>query len=237
MPFLNLDTLPELLGASWGWSANRPALAWFRRADFHGDPSLPLKDAVLDTVFHASGVRPTGPVYMLGNLRYFGFIINPICCYYCFSADGNTLEYMVVDVTNTPWKQRHSYVLAAAGDSETLKTNFSKEMHVSPFYPMDMRYEWQSNTPSEKLYISLVNTRADKREFEASLTMRKTEATPASLRRALLAYPYMTIKVGLAIYWQALRLWLKGTKFYSHPESSSETRSETETNRSNENKL
>ena len=38
-----------------------------------------------------------------------------------------------------------------------------------------------------------------------------------SLAQALLAFPFMTLKVIASIHWQALRLWLKRVPVYTHP--------------------
>ena len=146
MPYLKLDELPDLFDGSWTWSAKRFALARFKRADFLGDPEVALDTAVRQRVAQETGTTPRGPIFMLANLRYFGFIMNPICCYYCFAEDGETLEYLVAEVTNTPWNERHSYVLSASGANDWLRTDFAKAFHVSPFQPMDMQYHWRSNT-------------------------------------------------------------------------------------------
>lgn len=219
MPFLRLDELPELFDGSWLWSARRPALARFNRSDFLGDPSIPLETAVKDRVAEVYGERPAGPVYMLANLRYFGYLMNPIACYYCYGEDGDTLEYLVAEVTNTPWNERHSYVLKAPQAGRWLRTDFAKAFHVSPFHPMDMQYHWHSNSPGEKLCLHLANSRGGERVFDASLSLQRHELSPATLRRFIWRYPIMTAKIAAGIYYEALRLWLKGNPYFPHPSS------------------
>ncbi len=219
MPFIRLDELPGLFDDSLLWSARGPAPARFRREDFLGDPAVPLEDAVKDRVQEETGVRPAGPVYMLANLRYFGYLMNPIACYYCYSADGQRLQYLVAEVTNTPWDERHSYVLTAPEQGKWLRTRFEKQFHVSPFNPMDMEYHWHSNDPAEKLCLHLANTREGERVFDATLSLQRHPMTTANLRRFLWRYPVMTAKVAGAIYFEALRLWLKGNPFFPHPTS------------------
>ncbi len=223
MPYLRLDELPKLFDECPGWSARGPSLAWFRRADFLGDPLLPLDTAVRNLVAANTGHRPAGPIYLLANLRYFGYVINPISCYYCFAEDGEILEYIVAEVTNTPWREKHSYVLKAQPDERWLRCEFSKSLHVSPFHPMDMRYQWHSNTPGKKLILHLGLAQGEARMFDATLCLSHESATRSNFVRHLSRYPLMTAKVGAAIYWQALRLWLKGVPFYAHPPLKNET--------------
>ena len=217
MMFLRLDQLPQVFDRTPFWSARRPALAWFRRSDYLGDPKVPLDTAVRDRVEQVKGKRPTGPIYLLTNLRYFGFIMNPISCYYCYSADGSTLEHLVAEVNNTPWNERHSYVLDADANSKWLSCRFAKDFHVSPFHPMDMEYHWHSNSPGEKLCLNLANFDAGEKVFDASLSLARHAISPARLMWLLVRRPFMTVKVGAAIYFEAMRLWLKGAPFYSHP--------------------
>lgn len=217
MPYLCLDELPELFAGKRFWSAHGRALAEFRRSDFLGDPNLPLQDEVRRRIREETGAEHTGPIYLLANLRYFGYVMNPIACYYCFNADGTRLEYLVAEVNNTPWDERHSYVLAGPATGDWLDTSFDKRFHVSPFHPMAMRYHWRSNTPTKRLLLRMENRADGESVFDATLSLTARPLTSASLNRLLLRYPFMTAKVALAIYWQALRLYAKGVPFYPHP--------------------
>ncbi|MDZ7784593.1 MAG: DUF1365 domain-containing protein [Halioglobus sp.] len=217
MPWLCLDEIPALFDAGRLWSARGPAPGEFRRSDFLGDPAVPLADAVRRRIFEETGAVHTGPIYLLANLRYFGFIMNPIACYYCYSDDGTRLEYLVAEVTNTPWKERHSYVLPGPGEGKMLRAEFDKAMHVSPFNPMDMRYRWRSNSPDRRLLLHMENRQGDTTVFDATLALSAREMTAGNLNRLLLRYPWMTAKVGIAIYWEAMKLFLKGVPVHAHP--------------------
>jgi DUF1365 family protein len=230
MPYLDLDELPELFDTIPGWSARGPALGWFRRADFLGDPARPLKEEVRRCIREQAGAEHRGPVFLLANLRYFGMQMNPLCCYYCFSEDGSRLQYVVAEVTNTPWHERHSYVLSpgeglaqeAEQDAQRrLDCDFDKTFHVSPFNPMAMRYHWRSNVPGEALGIHLSNyTESQGKVFDATLSLRAQPLSARSLNRMLALYPLMTAQVAVGIYWQALRLFIKRIPLYPHPDRS-----------------
>ena len=219
MPYLCLDELPGLFDGHWLWSARGWAPARFRREDFLGDPALPLQQEVRRRIFEETGQRHSGPIYLLANMRYFGIAMNPIACYYCFSEDESKLEYLVAEVNNTPWNERHSYVLAGPESGRWLKTEFDKQFHVSPFNPMDMCYHWRSSTPDHRLVLHLANSDAGRKVFDASLSLSARPMTTANLNRTLWRYPLMTARIALAIYWQALRLFIKRAPVYSHPSS------------------
>ena len=161
-----------------------------------------------------------GPIYLLANWRYFGYQNNPIAVYYCYDAAGEHLEYVVAEVTNTPWGERHSYVLRAPEDDAPLATEFDKALHVSPFNPMDMTYRWYSNAPGDDLQIQIALFENGDRIFDAVLSLSGEPMTAGSARRAILSYPLMTLKVVAGIYWEALRLFIKGVSLHSHPKRS-----------------
>lgn len=217
MPFLHLGELDQVLSLSRLWSRGKWAPASFRRADFIGDPQLSLDEAVRQRIREVTSETHRGPIYLLANLRYFGFQMNPIACYYCFEEDGETLAYLVAEVTSTPWNERHSYVLRATAGERVLRQCFDKAMHVSPFNPMNMRYDWRSNVPGPRLAIHLENHSERGREFDATLALEAQPLTTRSMNRVLWQFPLMTAKVALAIYWQALKLFLKRVPLHAHP--------------------
>lgn len=217
MLYLDLKDLPQLFDPVPFWSARRPALAWFRRSDYLGAPQVPLDTAVRDLVQERTGMRPRGPIRLLTHLRYFGYCMNPVSFYYCFDESGEHLETIVAEITNTPWKERHQYVLSAHDAGRVRHFEFDKAFHVSPFLPMQLEYRWDFSVPGSRLYVNMQNMAQGARLFDATLALRREPLTAGALVRALAEYPLMTLKVIGAIHWQALKLWVKRTPFYDHP--------------------
>jgi DUF1365 family protein len=167
-----------------------------------------------------SGTRPAGPIRLLTHLRYFGYVMNPVSFYYIYDDSDSQVETIVAEVNNTPWDERHPYVLSTdrdegAGSKKRYRLN--KEFHVSPFLDMDMKYDWRFTEPSQRLVVHMENYAAEGKVFDATLVMRREEVTSTSLTSVLLRFPFMTARVVGGIYWQAMRLYLKRTPFYTHP--------------------
>ena len=217
MMYVDLTELPLLFERVPFWSARRRAPAYFRRSDYLGPAAQPLDEAVKDLVAARLGSRPPGAVRMLTHLRYFGCCFNPVTFYYCYEEDGQRLHSIVAEITNTPWRERHQYVLKA-GAADLQRFSFDKEFHVSPFMPMDMEYDWSFRSPGQKLFIHMKNLQRGERRFDATLLMRASPITRSALLALLAAFPLMTLQVVAAIHWQALRLWLKRTPVHDHPE-------------------
>jgi uncharacterized protein len=225
MLYLDLDELDDVFRRRWCWSADRPALAWVRRADHIGRPDTPLADAVRDLVARRTGARPDGPIRLLTHPRYAGYVFNPLSLFYCFDPAGTRVEAVVADVTNTPWGERHQYVLtpAAPGAVDAVEARHAKAFHVSPFLPMALEYDWRLGLPGRSLGVRIaarlpgVPAAAGPAVFTATLALRRRAITGRTLAGVLVRFPAQTVQVVVGIYWQALRLWWRGAPFHAHP--------------------
>ncbi len=217
---LDLSELDEVFKGRWLWSADHFNVACFNRAYHLGDPAVPLERAVRDFVAERTGIRPEGPVRMLTQLRYFGYNFNPVSFYYCYDNEGRTVETIIVEIHNTPWGELFCYVLGEEknkGADKDKLYRLSKEFHISPFMDMDISYEWEFTDPSDSVHILMTSYEQSKKVFDAELSMNRHEISGPALSRMLMKYPFMNMKITGAIYWQALRLKIKGAKFHTHP--------------------
>jgi DUF1365 family protein len=212
MPLLDLAEIDSVTRLHPLWSSRRLAPAWFRRADFLGDPARSLDEAVRDLVEERSERRPVGRIALLANLRTWGWLFNPISLYFCTGPDGTTVETLVAEVENTPWRERCTYVVGPPGSHR-----FAKAMHVSPFLPMDVDYVLRYSAPTERLAVQLDVMRGHERLLGASLNLRRRSLDRRALGRLLWAHPAPTHRVSAGIYAQAGRLLLRGAPFHKHP--------------------
>ena len=217
--FLDISELPHLFTSHWLWSVEQANLATFKRADYFGSAAIPLDQAVRNRVEQVLGKRPEGPIRMLTHLRYFGHCFNPVSFYYCYNAEDTGVEAIMAEITNTPWRERHSYVLSeeqnrTAGPRKQFL--FAKEFHVSPFMDMEFTYEWNFVEPTDSLNIHLRNIKHDRLFFEAKLDLQRHEISGPILAWILIRFPAMTLRILAMIYWQAFGLWRKNTPYYEH---------------------
>lgn len=214
---LDLEELPLVFEGRWFWSSGSRNLVQFRRSDYLGPLDRPLREAVLDRVEEQLGHRPTGRVGILTQLRTFGYLFNPVTFYFCRSAEGAP-EAIVAEITNTPWGERHAYVLDARGmRGERLVFRFTKEFHISPFHDMGQVYEWSFSMPGETLRVGMTSFENGRPVFTVDLACERRELTARTLALALVRSPLQPLRLHLAIYWQALRLYLKRTPTFVHP--------------------
>jgi uncharacterized protein len=222
LAYIDLEELPGLLGGRL--LARGPGVVRFRRGDYLGGGDKPLPDAVRDAAEAQTGVRPRGPIRLLANLSALGHCFNPVSFYYCMDSAGARVDAVVAEVTNTPWGERHTYVLGADSSIEegpeagslagnpVLRGDFAKALHVSPFMGMDHRYEWSMTAPAQTLSVHISSRREGRVAFDATLALRRRELTRMSFAKLSAT----TLRTLASIYTQAALLRLKGVQVHPH---------------------
>jgi len=215
--YLDLDEQEAVLGLSALAGKHRMAPFSFRESDYlktYTSQGIRLGEAVRQRVGEALGQRPEGAIRLLTQPRSWGLAFNPVSFFYCFDP-ADQLVAILCEVTNTPWRERYHYVLPAEG-SEHQHVAVAKAFHVSPFLPRDLDYRMSFSPPGERLGVHMSDWQGSEKVFDATLALHRQTLTGPSVGKYLLAFPWMTAKTCLAIYWQALRLFIKGMPIFAH---------------------
>ena len=221
MIFVDLNTIKKTLKRSWLWNVDKPAMISFNRDDYHGAGEGELDLSVRKTIREQIGYEVKGPIRLLTHLRYFGYCFNPVSFYYCFNEDDSEVDVIMAEVTNTPWDERHSYVIHQKGQKgkiDNLTADLKKKLHVSPFWGMDHEYEWLFSQPTKNLMVNMINYKDEERVFDATLNMKRIPFTLGNLLKQVARFPFITMLVVFRIHWQAFKLWLKKAPYFIHPD-------------------
>ncbi|MEH6452010.1 MAG: DUF1365 domain-containing protein [Psychromonas sp.] len=212
---IDLDEMDSLNKLSSWFRFDKFAPLTFKSSDYLSN-DIPLgdkfsKQAVWQKVAQLGGENLATRVLFVGQLRCFGFYFSPINMYYCYDQQQE-LRYLLVEVSNTPWNERFYYLI----DMHEQQIS-DKEFHVSPFMDLQMKYHWRIKAPSKHLSLH-IESYAEQKMFSASLSMKSMPFTHQNLRKSVLSIPSMTLKTLAGIYWQALKLFVKGVRYIPHPE-------------------
>jgi DUF1365 family protein len=217
--FAMLVDLDELAGLDKGLALfkwNRFGIFSFHDRD-HGPNSSdqngkPLK-AWLDALLDTAGITAQGPRQVLCYPRIFGYVFNPLSVWFCHDEDG-ALKAVVYEVHNT-YDERHAYVLPVSG-AGLVRHGCAKGFYVSPFLSADCRYHFRVRPPDEKALVAIHEEEGGKAILNASFIGSRRALNDGALFVMLLSYPLMTLKVVLAIHYEAVRLMLKGVRRHPH---------------------
>jgi len=214
---IDIDRLEETAGRSRLFSLDRFNLFSFYRRD-HGARDGSSLRAHIDSILTEAGHPVPDRIKLLCYPRILGYVFNPLSVYYCYDSNGR-VSALVYQVHNT-FGGVHSYV-APVADAEVqgrvIHQARHKNLHVSPFVGMAASYHFALDSPGETIGIRIRETDEDGPFLLATFDGKARDFTTASLAKAFVRYPLMTVKIIGAIHFEALRLWLKGVPFFSSP--------------------
>lgn len=214
MFFLNIDEIQEAFKSIPFASVEKfNLLAFWRKNYLPCKDNKSIREAVETHLKDHGHTDMPHKIFILTHLSYFGYCYNPVSFYYCYDKNEQ-LTYLLAEVNNTPWNERHVYVQKIPTQNKPI-VRLKKELHVSPFLPMDLEYKWVLNIPAETIKISMACIK-EKPVFFACMKLAKKELSPMQVLLALLVNPFATQLVLIRIYWQALFLFIKRAPFYAH---------------------
>jgi DUF1365 family protein len=221
--WIDPDQPEQLCDLHPAWSHRHPAPARFRRSDYGDQPTGSLAEAARRDLSRVLGRTPQGPVRMLSQIRRWGWLFNPITFFFVWDSpcDSESTKQRpvgaVLEVTNTPWKERTRYSLVLDASDDCLTSEFDKAMHVSPFLGMDYRYhlKLQDRDDSVAVAIDVVDPNGHA-ILHTKLRLQRRQATRQLLRHSLRSEPFPTHRVSAGIHRQAARLWAKRVPVIPH---------------------
>ena len=186
MVFLDIDRIPELMRVSGFAGYNQWNWASFDDRDHFGDPARPLRQRLVEDAARSGIALPDGPVFLLTHLRYLGYNFNPISLFYCYDKAGE-LQTVLAEVNST-FGETRNYWLSTANQLASQNARHyrcAKTMHVSPFMPMELDYEFILTPPADRLVAHMNTLDRGSVNFDATLTLDRQPWSARSLHRAL----------------------------------------------------
>ena len=218
LAYLDIDLLPQLFAKFRIASYNRFNWASFADRDHFGDQGLSIRKR-LERDAETHGLKlPTGKIFLMTQLRYLGYVFNPISFFYCYNRDGK-LEMILTEVNNT-FGETHNYWLDEGRRIPTtggFRYRTGKAFHVSPFLPMELGYEFNFTDPGDAATVHIGVSEGGQPKFDASMTLTRKEWNETNLLRNLIRFPLTTLMVVWRIHWQAAKLLWKRVPVFDHP--------------------
>ncbi len=209
---------PETAKGPRLFSRNRANLMGIRDQDHGGAPGRGTGTAWVRQVLAVHGLSVPARIDLLAQPRVLGHVFNPVCFWLCHD-EHDVLRVVIAEVTNT-FGDRHSYLVhhpdqgpITAEDHLTARKIF----HVSPFQPVEGSYRFRFDIRPDRIGI-WIDFSAGENGVIATLTGRRTPLTNRAILWACLRRPFGSRRVLALIFWQALKLRLKGVAYRPRPE-------------------
>lgn len=217
---IDLAAVDQWTRSSRLWKHNGLGLYSLYDKDYINDQRLPIRDKLSDYVAQQSGQPFNGEVYLFTHPRFLGYGFNSVNFYFCYV--DQQLTYIVSEINNTPWGEKHLYFHDCARATQhngTHRFEFNKAFHISPFMSMDINYRWDFTVSAERLVVQMLLHQDNVNVLQVALDTKITAAVENNNHRMKISRPFQPWKMAAGIYWQALKLWVKKVPFYSHPNS------------------
>lgn len=214
---LDIDCLAATARNNRLFAYNRPGLLAFYDRDHGPGDGTALRPWIEAHLRRCDIDLKGGRIQLLCFPRLLGYAFNPLSIWYCYHRDGS-LRAVLCEVCNT-FGERHGYLLHEQGSvmQWPVRATRAKCFHVSPFLPLRMTYRFRLTEPAEGISVAIRCLEAGSPTMAAVQVGTAQPFTDTYLLRNLLRMPLMTFKIMFMIHWQALKLFLHRTPFYSKP--------------------
>ena len=143
--------------------------------------------------------------------RIFGYVFNPLSVFYIYDKNSELIS-ILYEVKNT-FGEQHVYVFKTKKNQDLIQHVCKKKFHVSPFIKMDCVYFFRLLKPSNKVSVIIDLNDQEGKILYASQDGIKSDLNNKNLIKSYLKHPLMSLKIILAIHFEAFKLWTKGIKF------------------------
>jgi DUF1365 family protein len=241
MFYFDLDEMDKLANKLFFFGLNKINLYSFRDSDhfkfvnnYHGEADIISKEKIkyqadkyknkttkerIGIMIEELGLNfEPDKVYLLTNVRTFGYVFNPVSFYYCFDKAGQ-LRALFSEVNNTYLQQKMYYSVIKDPNEEVYKEKQRKNYYISPFIDYDTDLEWTFSTPGEKLKMQIDSVKGDNAVLTTNLIGSRRELTNINLLYLFLRYPFYNFMVIIIIHFQALKLWFKKVPLHGKKET------------------
>ena len=217
MFYIDLRELDYLYSALWLFGGGSLSLFHFKPSDHlpQEGPSAQLEERVKSTVRQGGVKEEINSVRLLTNVRFFGYVFNPVSFFFCFDVRGNAL-CCLVEVGNT-FGEKKTYVLRSDVDG-IFRDRQRKFFYVSPFTELEQDFLFDLAVPASSLRINVDTMDANEKVVSTYMRGKELALTDRNLLLLSLRYPWVTFQVIMMIHFHALLLWLKRIPYHRKEE-------------------
>ena len=207
---IDLDEIKDLEKKILFFSYNKFNILSFYNIDHGSRDGSSLVSWIKKTLKKSNISFSLGKIKLLSYPRFFGYVFNPLSIFYCYDKNRK-LRAILYEVKNT-FNEQHTYVFRSTPSSNLIFHKCNKKFYVSPFIAMKTFYNFRLSKPGKKINVLIKQRDSRGLLLVAHQTGKRLDLTSKNLFLEFLLHPFMSIKVIVAIHFEAFRLWAKGIK-------------------------